>query len=296
MTKNILVLVGSPRHNGNTELLADVFIKGAVEEGNKVTKYVLQGKKILPCIDCQACFKTGKCILEDDMDEVYELLRTTNILVLASPVYFYGISAQLKALLDRLHNPVRDTFPINSSVLLSVCADTAEAFIPSIAMFKNLFSQNTSLKNIPIAEIKDINLEKVPQHIAIIMDGNGRWAKAQGMPRTFGHNAGAQTLKTIVRFADKLGVKVLSAYVFSTENWKRPITEVNFIMELLSRYLTNEIDEFNENNVQVRFMGSRIGLPTIVNQKMDHGGVLDRCDSLLFVVPLAYYYIKYFLL
>ena len=137
-------------------------------------------------------------------------------------------------------------------------------------MFKNLFSQNTSLKNIPIAEIKDINLEKVPQHIAIIMDGNGRWAKAQGMPRTFGHNAGAQTLKTIVRFADKLGVKVLSAYVFSTENWKRPITEVNFIMELLSRYLTNEIDEFNENNVQVRFMGSRIGLPTIVNQKMDH--------------------------
>ena len=136
MTKNILVLVGSPRHNGNTELLADAFIKGAVEEGNKVTKYVLQGKKILPCIDCQACFKDGKCILEDDMDEVYELLRTTNILVLASPVYFYGISAQLKALLDRLHNPVRDTFPINSSVLLSVCADTAEAFIPSIAMYK----------------------------------------------------------------------------------------------------------------------------------------------------------------
>ncbi len=136
MTKNILVLVGSPRHNGNTELLADAFIKGAVEEDNEVTKYVLQGKKILPCIDCQACFKTGKCILEDDMNEVYDLLRTTNILVLASPVYFYGISAQLKALLDRLHNPVRDTFPINSSVLLSVCADTAEAFIPSIAMYK----------------------------------------------------------------------------------------------------------------------------------------------------------------
>jgi len=137
-------------------------------------------------------------------------------------------------------------------------------------MFKNLFNNETSLKNIPMAEITDINMEKVPNHIAIIMDGNGRWAKAQGMPRTFGHNAGAQTLKTIVRFADKLGIKVVSAYVFSTENWKRPITEVNFIMELLSRYLTNEIDEFNENNVQVRFMGSLTGLPPIIIKKMEH--------------------------
>ena len=136
MVKNILVLVGSPRHNGNTELLADAFIKGAVEEGNEVNKYVLKGKKILPCIDCQACFKTGKCILQDDMNEVYELLSSTNILVLASPVYFYGMSAQLKALLDRLHNPVRDTFPIKASAFLSVCADNAEAFIPSIAMYK----------------------------------------------------------------------------------------------------------------------------------------------------------------
>ena len=82
-------------------------------------------------------------------------------------------------------------------------------------------------------------------------------------------SAGAETLKTIVRAADKLGVKVISAYAFSTENWKRPVTEVNFIMELLSRYLTNEIDEFNENNVQVRFIGSRKGLPEIVQQKMD---------------------------
>jgi undecaprenyl diphosphate synthase len=137
-------------------------------------------------------------------------------------------------------------------------------------MFKNLFNNETSLKNIPMTEITDINMEKVPSHIAIIMDGNGRWAKAQGMPRTFGHNAGAQTLKTIVRFADKLGIKVVSAYVFSTENWKRPITEVNFIMQLLSRYLTNEIDEFNENNVQVRFMGSLKGLPPIIIKKMEH--------------------------
>ncbi len=137
-------------------------------------------------------------------------------------------------------------------------------------MFKNIFTNSTSIKNIPVAEIKDVDRERMPQHIAIIMDGNGRWAKAQGKPRPFGHNQGAKTLKNIVRFADNLGVKVLSAYVFSTENWKRPITEVNFIMELLSRYLTNEIDEFNENNVQVRFMGSREGLPEVICKKMDH--------------------------
>lgn len=137
-------------------------------------------------------------------------------------------------------------------------------------MLKNLFRPSGKIKNDPPAEIVDIDLANVPNHIAIIMDGNGRWAKAQGKPRTFGHNAGAKTLRTIVKFADRLGVKVLSAYAFSTENWKRPITEVNFIMELLSRYLTDEIDEFNANNVQVRFMGSREGLPEIVQKKMDY--------------------------
>ena len=138
-------------------------------------------------------------------------------------------------------------------------------------MFKGLFQTK---KNTPKAEIvwdlTDIDLNNIPKHIAIIMDGNGRWAKAQGKVRTFGHQAGAETLKTIVRAADKLGVRVISAYAFSTENWKRPVTEVNFIMELLARYLTSEIEEFNENNVQVRFLGSREGLPEIVKQKMDH--------------------------
>ena len=115
-----------------------------------------------------------------------------------------------------------------------------------------------------------LDMNNIPRHIAIIMDGNGRWAKARGKVRTYGHQAGAETLKTIVRAADKLGVQVISAYAFSTENWKRPVTEVNFIMELLSRYLTNEIEEFNENNVQVRFIGSQDGLPEIVKRKMEH--------------------------
>ena len=113
-------------------------------------------------------------------------------------------------------------------------------------------------------------MDNIPQHVAIIMDGNGRWAKARGKIRTQGHKMGAETLKTIVRAADTLGIKAITAYAFSTENWKRPVTEVHFIMELLSRYLTSEIEEFKENNVQVRFMGSREGLPDIVIEKMDH--------------------------
>ena len=110
----------------------------------------------------------------------------------------------------------------------------------------------------------------IPRHVAIIMDGNGRWARAQGKPRTFGHAEGARTLRRIVKFADHLGIKALSVYAFSTENWKRPITEVRFIMDLLCQYLTSELEEFNQYNVRIRFMGSREGLPAIVQEKMDH--------------------------
>lgn len=138
-------------------------------------------------------------------------------------------------------------------------------------MFENLFQtdRNTSV-SAPALDMPVLDMDNIPQHIAIIMDGNGRWAKARGQARTFGHKAGAETLKTIVRAADALGVKVMTAYAFSTENWKRPVTEVRFIMELLSRYLTHEIQEFKDNNVQVRFMGSREGLPSVVRAKMDH--------------------------
>ncbi|WP_296397611.1 isoprenyl transferase [Acidaminococcus timonensis] len=119
-------------------------------------------------------------------------------------------------------------------------------------------------------DLSQLRPELVPQHVAIIMDGNGRWARAQGKPRTFGHAAGARTLRRIVKFADKLGIKALSVYAFSTENWKRPITEVHFIMDLLVEYLTKELEEFNQYNVRIRFMGAREGLPDIVQEKMDH--------------------------
>lgn len=137
-------------------------------------------------------------------------------------------------------------------------------------MLKDIFTKRIKIKDIPLAATDSIDLHNVPKHIAIIMDGNGRWAKEQGKVRTFGHSAGAQTLRSIVKIAKVVGVKVLSVYAFSTENWKRPVTEVNFIMTLFSKYLTAELEELNENNVQMRFMGSRKGLPQAVQKKMDH--------------------------
>lgn len=118
---------------------------------------------------------------------------------------------------------------------------------------------------------KEINIDmnKIPKHIAIIMDGNGRWAKERKLPRSLGHKAGVETIREIVKECNRLGVKYLTVYAFSTENWKRPVTEVSFIMKLLDRYLTNEIDTFQKNNVCVRFMGSRVGLPENVLKKMD---------------------------
>ena len=138
-------------------------------------------------------------------------------------------------------------------------------------MFNTLFLKPVRSMPAKVAmNVDGLDMDNIPQHVAIIMDGNGRWAKARGKIRTQGHKMGAETLKTIVRAADTLGIKAITAYAFSTENWKRPVTEVHFIMELLSRYLTSEIEEFKENNVQVRFMGSREGLPDIVIEKMDH--------------------------
>ncbi|MDU4959871.1 MAG: isoprenyl transferase [Sporomusaceae bacterium] len=96
---------------------------------------------------------------------------------------------------------------------------------------------------------------KLPRHTAIIMDGNGRWAKDKGLPRVFGHRAGVEALRRVVRTASNLGLQALTVYAFSTENWKRPHEEVNLLMELFSTYLTADIDELDANNVQLRFIG-----------------------------------------
>jgi len=103
--------------------------------------------------------------------------------------------------------------------------------------------------------------ENIPEHVAIIMDGNGRWAKARGLPRIAGHHNGMKAVKRITKAADRVGVRVLTLYAFSTENWKRPKAEVEFLMKLPQEFLSLELSELIENNVQVRMMGNRDLLP-----------------------------------
>ena len=96
---------------------------------------------------------------------------------------------------------------------------------------------------------------KIPQHIAIILDGNGRWAKAKGMPRNYGHTAGARNVETVCQAAHDLGVKYVTMYAFSTENWNRPEGEVEALMKLLESYLKNCIKTVDKNNMRVRVIG-----------------------------------------
>ena len=112
------------------------------------------------------------------------------------------------------------------------------------------------------------NLTKIPQHIAIIMDGNGRWAKHQGLPRIEGHRRGANTLKEILRCSKDYGIKTLTAYAFSTENWGRPLTEVDFLMALFERLLRKELTEMNAEGVCIRFIGDLSPLPQSLQQAM----------------------------
>jgi len=102
-----------------------------------------------------------------------------------------------------------------------------------------------------------VDRESMPRHIAIVMDGNGRWAKAQGRSRSAGHEAGAHTLKSIVRAASNMGIEVLTVYAFSTENWKRPHREVDFLLNLFDSFLEQEIAEIHAQNVRMRFLGRR---------------------------------------
>ncbi|MBQ7486418.1 MAG: isoprenyl transferase [Clostridia bacterium] len=102
---------------------------------------------------------------------------------------------------------------------------------------------------------------KLPQHVAIIMDGNGRWAKRRGMPRTFGHKAGVEALREIIKMSDELGIRALTVYAFSTENWKRSAEEVGALMGLLLEYFTKELEELNRKNVCIRILGDIDGMP-----------------------------------
>lgn len=106
-----------------------------------------------------------------------------------------------------------------------------------------------------------LDRDRIPAHIAIIMDGNGRWAKAKGVPRVAGHNAGMQAMKEIVKASSQLGVKHLTVYAFSTENWKRSAEEVGGIFKLVVKYVNSELAELHANNVRVRILGDYTQVP-----------------------------------
>ncbi len=110
---------------------------------------------------------------------------------------------------------------------------------------------------------------KIPRHIAIIMDGNGRWAKRRGLPRIFGHRAGIESVRDVVRTCSELGVEYLTLYTFSSENWKRPSDEVNALMSMLKRMLNREVDDLNRRNVSIRAIGRLSRLPEDVRSELE---------------------------
>lgn len=114
---------------------------------------------------------------------------------------------------------------------------------------------------------KPIENRVLPEHIAIIMDGNGRWAKKRSLPRSAGHSAGAKVFKDIARYCNKIGIKYLTVYAFSTENWKRPAAEVAAIMDLLRDYL-RDTKNFKDENIQLQFIGKREELDQDIQQMM----------------------------
>lgn len=109
----------------------------------------------------------------------------------------------------------------------------------------------------------------IPSHVAIIMDGNGRWAKKRGLPRSAGHTAGASTFRHITRYASRIGIKYLTVYAFSTENWKRPREEVDALMKLFHKYLIDSLTDFREDDVVVRFIGDKSGFSENLQKLID---------------------------
>ena len=133
------------------------------------------------------------------------------------------------------------------------------------------------------------NNSELPNHVGIIMDGNGRWAENLGLMRSAGHLAGVKTLKQIIKTAVNINLKTLTVYAFSTENWKRPHTEVDFLMHLFSEYLEKEKRELNEKNVKIHFIGRINELPqSLISQAHDAEEMMKKNTGLKFNVATNY--------
>lgn len=141
-------------------------------------------------------------------------------------------------------------------------------------MFKKLWN-NSKEKELALFNNKDI----IPEHIAIIMDGNGRWATNKMMPRNFGHKAGIEALRDVIKTSSNIGIKYLTLYAFSTENWKRPSSEVSLLMKLLVEYLKKEINELHNNNVKIFTIGNISRLPVEVINEINKAMEITKNNS-----------------
>ncbi|OLN29290.1 isoprenyl transferase [Desulfosporosinus metallidurans] len=124
-----------------------------------------------------------------------------------------------------------------------------------------------------------IAMDLLPRHIAIIMDGNGRWALKRALPRSMGHRAGVEALRKVVKTCSELGIEVLTVYAFSTENWRRPKDEVGVLMTLLTEYLRKELNELHQNNVVIRAIGGLNDLPMEAQRELEHAKERTRNNS-----------------
>jgi undecaprenyl diphosphate synthase len=129
----------------------------------------------------------------------------------------------------------------------------------------------------------------LPTHVAIIMDGNGRWAKQRLLPRVEGHRQGAESVRALVRAAGEIGIKYLTLYAFSTENWNRPKEEVDTLMKYLAHYLKSEIGELNRNNVKLEAIGQIYRLPEFVQDQLEKSkAALAKNNGLTLILALSY--------
>lgn len=131
---------------------------------------------------------------------------------------------------------------------------------------------------------KNESLARVPVHVGIIMDGNGRWAKERGLPRLLGHRAGTKNLRRVIRAAADAGVKYISFYAFSTENWKRPNDEVSGLMDLLAEFIDNEVRDLHKENARLLHIGHLDGLSPTLKKKVENAVELTKDNTRINVI------------
>lgn len=146
-----------------------------------------------------------------------------------------------------------------------------------------------TLESVSLAPPLDVSGLRVPHHVGIIMDGNGRWAQQRGLPRVMGHRAGTSNMRRVLRAATQYGIKALTLYAFSTENWGRPPAEVRGLMQLLSRTIRDQLKELHENGVQIRHSGSMVGISDTLKRQITEALELTRNNDRI-VLNVAFNY------